>query len=97
MATTLSDLTLFAKSVVDAQPWLKDSKALPIPWRDVRLEKKLKLGVIWNDRTVAPTPPVQRALRATVEKLRQAGHEVVDWDATSHSRALSLLVGLSHF
>ncbi|KIX03040.1 uncharacterized protein Z518_06590 [Rhinocladiella mackenziei CBS 650.93] len=91
MGPALSDLSLFAKSVVDAQPWLKDPKALPIPWRQVTLPKRLKLGVIWNDGCVTPTPPVQRALKATVEKLRQAGHEVVEWDGTSHSRALSIL------
>ncbi|EXJ87780.1 hypothetical protein A1O1_04707 [Capronia coronata CBS 617.96] len=91
MGPTLSDLNVFTKSVVDAQPWLKDPKALPIPWRDVKLPQKLKLGVIWNDRQVTPTPPVQRALKATVEKLRQAGHEVVDWDASTHSTALNIL------
>lgn len=92
MSQTHSDLSLFAKSVVDAQPWLKDPKALPIPWRDVTLPTKLRIGVVWNDGMVTPTPPVQRALKATVEKLRQAGHEVIDWDGASHSRALSLLV-----
>ncbi|EHY60683.1 hypothetical protein HRR83_000452 [Exophiala dermatitidis] len=91
MGPTLSDLKLFAKSVVDSKPWLKDPKALPIPWRDVQLPKKLKFGVIWNDRQVTPTPPVQRALKTTVEKLRKAGHEVVDWDSSSHPQALNIL------
>ena len=95
MGSTLSDLNLFAKTVVDAQPWLKDPKALPIPWREVRLPKKLKFGVIWNDGMVTPTPPVRRALKATVDKLRQAGHEVIDWDASSHSTALKILVCLA--
>lgn len=95
MGPTLSDLKLFAKSVVDSQPWLKDPKALPIPWRDVKLPQKLKFGVVWNDRQVTPTPPVQRALKATVEKLRQAGHEIIDWDSTSHSKAADILVGFT--
>lgn len=96
MGTNLSDLTLFARSVVDAQPWLKDPKALPIPWREVTIPKKLRFGVVRNDGMVTPTPPVQRALNATVQKLKQAGHEVIDWDATTHSQALSILVSSLH-
>ncbi|RMZ75560.1 hypothetical protein DV737_g5233, partial [Chaetothyriales sp. CBS 132003] len=64
---------------------------IPIPWRAVTLPKKLKLGVIWNDGMVTPSPPVQRALKATVQKLIQAGHEIVDWDSSSHARAYSII------
>lgn len=92
MGPTLSDIALFAKSVVDAQPWLRDAKAIPIPWREVTLEKKWKFGVVWNDSMVTPTPPVTRAVKETVRKLREAGHEVVDWDGKSHSIALDILV-----
>ena len=39
-----------------------------------------------------PTPPVQRALKDTVEKLRKAGHEIVDWAPELHKEAVDLLV-----
>ncbi|KAF1993945.1 acetamidase [Amniculicola lignicola CBS 123094] len=92
MSKTLGDIVLFAKTVVDAQPWLQDPKCLPIPWRSVeKKKKKLKLAVLWDDGMVAPTPPVARALRETVEKLNKAGHEILDWNPTLHSQGLDIL------
>lgn len=94
MARNFSDLNFFAKSVVDASPWLVDSKALPIPWRTISLPPRLKFGIIMDDGIVAPTPPVQRALKFTCEKLRAAGHELIEWPTPEHAQAVSLLVCL---
>lgn len=92
MARTLEDITLFAKTVVDAEPWQVDAKVLPIPWRAVERKKKLKIAVLWNDGMVIPTPPVERALKETVEKLKKAGHEIIDWDPVLHPKLLHILV-----
>lgn len=92
MARTLEDIVLFSKTIVDSQPWLVDPKVLPIPWRPVECQKKLKVAVLWHDGMAVPTPPVTRALKETVEKLKQAGHEIVDWDPVLHPKALELLV-----
>lgn len=95
MARTLEDIVLFSKTIVDSQPWLVDPKVLPIPWRPVERKRKLKLAVLWNDGLVVPTPPVIRALKETVAKLKQAGHEVIEWNPALHLKALELLVTLS--
>jgi amidase len=92
LARTLADVTLYSQLMIDAEPWLMDPKCLPIPWRDVDVPKKLKIGVLWNDGIVTPTPPVQRALAFTVDKLRKAGHELVSWDNKGHLEAVMLLV-----
>jgi amidase len=94
MARTLEDVTLFAKTVVDSMPWLVDPKCLPIPWRSVESKKTLKIAVMMNDGIVMPTPPVTRALNETSEKLRKAGHEVVEWDPRLHSKAIEFLVSV---
>lgn len=96
MAKTLDDIVLFSKTIVDAQPWLQDPKCLPIPWRPVEDKKSLKIAVLWNDGVVKPTPPVTRALKETVEKLKKAGHEIVEWNPVLHPKALQLLVSRSH-
>ncbi|EEH35611.2 acetamidase [Paracoccidioides lutzii Pb01] len=44
----------------------------------VEPKQRLKLAVLWDDGLVRPTPRVLTALKETVEKLRSAGHEVVD-------------------
>jgi amidase len=94
MANTLEDITMYSKVVVDAQPWKLDPKMLPIPWRAVASPKKLKIAVLWSDGVCMPTPPVTRALKETVEKLKKSDHELVEWDPKLHSKALELLVSL---
>ncbi|KAF2128097.1 amidase [Dothidotthia symphoricarpi CBS 119687] len=91
MGKTLEDIAMYSKVIVDAQPWLVDPKMLPIPWRQVELKTKLKIAVLWNDGICLPTPPVTRALKETVEKLKQAGHDIVQWDPEHHAKALELL------
>ncbi|KAG9946396.1 acetamidase, partial [Aureobasidium melanogenum] len=91
MARALNDIEFFAKNVVDTEPWKLDPKCLPIPWRSVDVGRKLRLGVIWNDGMVMPTPPVRRALKHAVDKLQQAGHEIVEWKPELHSEAVELL------
>lgn len=91
LARTLDDIALEARVVVDARPWLHDPRMLPLPWREPELPDALRIAVMWNDGMVVPTPPVARALRATVEKLRAAGHEIVEWDPKDQAEGLSLL------
>jgi amidase len=94
MGKTLEDIILYSKAIIDAQPWKVDPKMVPIPWRSVEPPKKLKIAVLWNDGICTPTPPVTRALEQTLEKLKSAGHGVVEWDPKLHSTALELLVRL---
>ncbi|KAL5334693.1 amidase signature domain-containing protein [Aspergillus crustosus] len=91
MAKTLEEVVLWASTVVGQQPWIFDPKCLPIPWRSVELNKTLKIGILWHDGLVTPTPPVARALQETVDKLRAAGHEIVTWAPTEHKDLLTTL------
>lgn len=91
LAPTLEDVKLYSKSVIGGQPWLRDPKCLPIPWRDVELPQKLRIGVMWHDGVVQPTAPVTRALKHTVTKLKAAGHEIVEWDNFDQAEGARLL------
>jgi amidase len=97
MARSLRDCILFSEVVVAAQPWLHDPQCLPIPWRPLQRKEKLKLGVMWSDGICIPTPPVQRALEETVNKLKAAGQEIVDWAPEGHKQAIELLVEETHY
>nr|POE76231.1 acetamidase [Quercus suber] len=91
MARSLSDIRLWAESVVSAEPWKRDPKCIELPWRDIQLKSKLKIGVLWDNGVCRPTPPVSRALRQTVRVLASKGHETVEWAATDHAEAVGLL------
>ncbi|KAH8681846.1 amidase [Xylariales sp. PMI_506] len=97
LARTLEDITLYSKSVIDGEPWLRDSKCLPIPWREPQLPARLRIAVMWDDGMVRPTPPVARALRAAAAKLAAEAtnsggqFELVDWDPKDQKQGLSIL------
>ncbi|KAI1293085.1 amidase [Xylaria venustula] len=91
MTRTLSDLEHYSKAVVDSEPWHVDPRCLPIPWRLATLPSRLKIAVLWHDSMVLPTPPVTRALRHTVDKLKAAGHELIDWSPDGHKEGTQLL------
>jgi amidase len=91
MGKTLEDIVMYSKAIIGAQPWKLDPKIIPIPWRQLDSPKKLKIAVLWNDGICTPTPPVTRALKETSDKLKEAGHEVLEWDPKLHGKALELL------
>lgn len=79
MATSLATAEYFMKSLLASNPWDIDPTAVPIPWREDLAtppkDRKLRLGVVFDDGVVKPQPPVARAMRETVRALRAAGHE----------------------
>lgn len=78
-AKDLTDLEYFVKTIIDSEPWLKDPKCPPIPWRTIDLPKQLCFGILTNNGAITPHPPVQRALRLLKDKLEAAGHIVFEW------------------
>lgn len=84
MSNSLSNIEMFMEAYSSINPWTIDPAIQPIPWRwevAEHTKQKLKIGYIVDDGVVAPHPPIQRAIRDTVHKLQQCGHEVVEWDA----------------
>jgi amidase len=79
MATSLATTEYFMDHLLGSQPWRIDPGAIPIPWRKelaaFPTDRKLRLGVVFDDGVVRPQPPVMRAMRETVQALRDAGHE----------------------
>ncbi|KAI0180101.1 amidase [Hypoxylon sp. FL1284] len=96
LARTLTDVALFAQTVVAAEPWHLDPRCLPIPWRaPAPLPPRLRVAVMRSDGVVAPTAPVARALDRAAARLAAAGHDVVEWAgaevAALQARGLALL------
>jgi amidase len=94
LGTSLDAIHLIFNQVLATQPWLRDSSLVPVPWRQHMVEqtlaratpdgnandqKPLKLGIYWTDNVVTPQPPIARGLRTVVERVKQAGHKVVEW------------------
>ncbi|KAF2709609.1 putative glutamyl-tRNA amidotransferase subunit A [Pleomassaria siparia CBS 279.74] len=99
MTTSLSGIKLFMKTLIDAKPWLREHSLLPFPWRtDPQLavlpsgNKKLKVGIMYDDGVVKPHPPITRALRSVAVKLGKVkGVEIVEWEPYKHDLAWSII------
>ncbi|KAL3425257.1 acetamidase [Phlyctema vagabunda] len=94
MSTSREGLRLFMETYLSYEPWIKDDYLVPIPWRKVTLPKRLKIAVMWSDGIVTPHPPVTRALKEVVEKLKESGIEVVDWIPEGHDECWDITQAL---
>lgn len=84
------------RTYCNSQPWNNDPALVPLPWREVKLPAKLKIGFLWNDGIVTPHPPVRRALDEVARALRNHPDkfEVVDWIPLDHARCDDIAMGL---
>ncbi|VVT48438.1 uncharacterized protein SAPINGB_P001779 [Magnusiomyces paraingens] len=87
MGRTIEICELLTKVVCDAEPWKISRELAAAPWNSdiLKDKKKLTIGVNYTDGVVTPQPPVQRALKEAVEKLKAVSSidgieiEVVDY------------------
>lgn len=96
LSTSLEGCKLFVKTVVEGKPWLNDPSMMPFEWRNLTGKgKKLKVAVIWDDGVVKVHPPVTRALKEVVEKLKASPNvEVIDWTPYKHDEAWEIIANL---
>lgn len=80
LANDFEALNIFSQAVIDSGPAQYDSTALDVPWR--RLEKDiptpLKIGILAADPLYPLHPPVKRALAEAVNRLKAAGHKLIE-------------------
>ncbi|KXJ85238.1 putative fatty-acid amide hydrolase [Microdochium bolleyi] len=76
MATSLRDIEMFMRVVMQAGGWRWDPTAVCVPWIGGGRGKKLRIGVALDDGLFTPTPPVRRGLQMVVDKLVQHPEDV---------------------
>ncbi|GAA5867560.1 hypothetical protein JCM1840_002551 [Sporobolomyces johnsonii] len=95
MANSLESLRVLMEAVVGGKPWEWDAKCVEREWDEERARGagggKKCFAVMWSDGLVRPQPPIERGMRETVEKLRAAGHEVVEWKPLDHAGAQDIV------
>lgn len=95
MARSLSSLTLVTKAVIESEPWRTDAQLPPMPWRSEAFNdlanRPLVIGTMLDDGVVKVHPPVERVFHETVAKLKAAGHEIVEWDASLNASCIAIM------
>ncbi|OJJ02481.1 hypothetical protein ASPVEDRAFT_62508 [Aspergillus versicolor CBS 583.65] len=102
LAHSVADMRLFVTSVLSQEPWLHDSKVIPMPWRQSEEDTiKIKigsggltLGYYFCDGNVLPHPPILRAIQTVTTKLSEAGHTVLPWGPYEHPSAIDLFMSI---
>src|SRR6195952_794927 len=103
LGSTVGSLKLVVKALLSQQPWLHDPLVAEIPWRDEQEKAildivkgsgggQLAFGVMKDDGTVTPQPPVRRALDILVNTAEKLGHKIIEWKPPSHQRGLEIAV-----
>jgi len=96
MTRSLSSMITITKAIIDGEPWNLDPRVVPIPWRHSIYEetqsRPLIIGVMIDDGVVAAHPPILRGLKELATKLKDAGHELVDWDPSLHKECIDIMV-----
>jgi amidase len=70
MATSLRDVALFLKTTMLAETWRYDSTVISVPWVNLELKQKLRIGLVLDDCLYTPSPPVRRGLKKAADLLQ---------------------------
>lgn len=69
-------------------------RVAPVPYRPAELPKKLKFGYYFSDSITRSSPATVRAVQETIDALRKAGHECVEFSTVLPASAMEVFVGL---
>jgi hypothetical protein len=96
MARSLPSLLTVTRSVIEAKLWELDAQLPPMPWREDVYQQfaghPLVIGIMPDDGVVRVHPPVERVFNETVAKLREDGHEIVQWDTSLNAHCVAIMV-----
>lgn len=93
LAKSIEDLEYFTKHVVEVGLEY-DSEQVPIPWKEVKLPAKLKLGYFVDTPVFRATPAVRRAVEETVAALKAEGHELVEFKVDDAGDVVTLAIAI---
>lgn len=99
LATSIDGLQTFMRAVHGERPSVYDSTALNVLWNDRALETpaKLRIGVLAEDPMYPLHPPVSRALKEAVQRLKSQNFELVQLSANDGKVAEGTEIGFRFF
>lgn len=97
MARDLSSVIYISRLLANAEPWTMDPRCVPLPWREDKFQdaksRQLTVGLVMDDGVVRVHPPIARALQSMADKLRSAGHRVLEgtWPIADHKTCVDIM------
>ncbi|CEP62833.1 uncharacterized protein LALA0_S06e04874g [Lachancea lanzarotensis] len=72
LARSIDELDTYMRVYInEGKPWLYDPLCVPLQWREPKLPKKIRIGVLYDDNLVTPFPAITRGMKSTVAKLSE--------------------------
>ncbi|KAG8959732.1 hypothetical protein FRC03_007549 [Tulasnella sp. 419] len=94
MARSVEDVELGCKLIFNDT--INGPQNLPaVPYKDAALPEKLKFGYYKSDGLIKASPACQRAVQESVDALRKAGHECVEFEFPDILECTRLFVALT--
>ncbi|WWD17676.1 hypothetical protein CI109_102117 [Kwoniella shandongensis] len=99
MGRNVDDLAFGARNMLtlaqESTARINGEQLIHMPWKEVELPKKLRVGYFTEDNCIKASPACVRAVEESVAALRKAGHEVVRFEPPDVSEALKVFAGLT--
>lgn len=48
-SSSVEDLDLFQRAVIDQEPWDTETSLAPVPWKRVKPDRNMTIGIMWDD------------------------------------------------
>jgi len=77
LAHDLDDIDLVLRAILSSRTDDYDSTAIFSPWRTVQIPRRLRIGILAEEKVFPLHTPIRRAMRTATEALAEAGHEIV--------------------
>ncbi|SCU83492.1 LAFA_0D03928g1_1 [Lachancea sp. 'fantastica'] len=72
LARSIEELDTYMRVYInEGKPWLYDPTCVPVEWREPKLPKKIRIGVLYDDNLVTPFPAITRGIKTAVNKLSE--------------------------
>lgn len=55
-SSSIGDLELFQRAVIDQEPWDVETSLVPLAWRRVEARRDMTVGIMWDDGFVLLYP-----------------------------------------
>ncbi|KAL5536849.1 hypothetical protein ACEPAF_672 [Sanghuangporus sanghuang] len=95
MGRSVDDIEVASRILFGAE-WPEYKRLFPpLPYREATLPNKLRFGYYTSDLFIKASPACKRAVLETVEALRKAGHECIEFQPTLAREAMYLFVALT--
>ncbi|KAG6908272.1 hypothetical protein DXG01_005537 [Tephrocybe rancida] len=97
LSNSIDGLKTFIQGVLSQKSWLRDPNVIRKDWSEDEYRlvehgggKQLCFGIIWDDGSTVPHPPIIRGLETAKKALLAAGHQVIDWKPLEHQALIDI-------